>query len=227
MTQENESFPWFWDKKFNTDIFGDMGIGAMIVFIAMVLVAGIAASVIIQTANRLESQAMATGLETRGEVSSGIGVVDIEGHRSGSALNYLMISVRPRSASNAINLGTCYIEISDGNRKCVLTYLASEFHAKTEISGDMYQASFFDGLNATRFGVIVIEDADSSLSSTNPALTNGDQVRLTIDVSDCFGGGGLSSRTDVFGMVQPEEGCPGPFGFRTPFLNANTLYLVY
>jgi len=58
---------------------GDMGIGAMIVFIAMVLVAGIAASVLIQTANRLEIQAMKTGQETTEEVSTGIGVEDITG----------------------------------------------------------------------------------------------------------------------------------------------------
>ncbi|NHJ40547.1 MAG: hypothetical protein FK731_10990, partial [Asgard group archaeon] len=56
---------------------GSIGIGAMIVFIAMVLVAGIAASVLIQTSTTLESQAMATGRETTEEVSGGIAVFDI------------------------------------------------------------------------------------------------------------------------------------------------------
>ncbi|MCJ7696721.1 MAG: flagellin, partial [Thermoplasmata archaeon] len=63
------------------DDLGDMGIGAMIVFIAMVLVAGIAASVLIQTANRLEIQAMKTGQETTEEVATGIGVEDITGQK--------------------------------------------------------------------------------------------------------------------------------------------------
>ena len=61
---------------------GSIGIGAMIVFIAMVLVAGIAASVLIQTSTTLETQALATGSETTDEVSGGIAVFDVEGHVS-------------------------------------------------------------------------------------------------------------------------------------------------
>ena len=61
---------------------GSIGIGAMIVFIAMVLVAGIAASVLVQTANKLEMQAMETGSETTAEVATGIRVVDIEGEKT-------------------------------------------------------------------------------------------------------------------------------------------------
>ncbi len=46
-----------------------IGLGAMIVFIAMVLVAGIAASVIIQTSTDLEMQAISSGPETITDVA--------------------------------------------------------------------------------------------------------------------------------------------------------------
>ena len=58
---------------------GAIGIGAMIVFIAMVLVAGIAASVLISTSTNLEMQALKTGQENIAEVASGLRVESIEG----------------------------------------------------------------------------------------------------------------------------------------------------
>ena len=84
---------------------GSMGIGAMIIFIAMVLVAGIAASVLVQVANTLQMQALYTGQETIEEVATGIAVVDIEGHvaNATNGVDNITISVRGRAGSGVCN----------------------------------------------------------------------------------------------------------------------------
>jgi archaeal flagellin FlaB len=207
-------------KKLKADDIGDMGIGAMIVFIAMVLVAGIAASVLIQTANRLEIQAMQTGQETIGEVSTGLGVAAISGHRTDDGddnLDLMTIAIEPRSGSFSIDLEQTYIELSDSNEKVVLMYDITEFHDTAEINGSFYNTTYYDGLTSVEFGIIVLEDADGSLSNATPVVNKGDLVMLTVNLNQVFSGTtGLTTRTDVWGTIQPEEGAPAVFAFTTP-----------
>lgn len=212
----------------NKDV-GAIGIGAMIVFIAMVLIAGIAASVLISTANKLEIRAMQTGDETRAEVATGLAVVDIEGHKDAGGtdqLNYMSITVSPRAGSNDVDLSETFVEISDSSKKLVLKYDHQGFKNKTEINGDLFQSGFYTVLTAQEFGIIVLEDADSSCSYTTPVINRGDKVMLTISLTSCFSD--LAERVEVWGMIQPEEGAPGVFGFRTPLsLAGDTVFDLY
>jgi len=212
----------------NKDV-GAIGIGAMIVFIAMVLVAGIAASVLISTANKLEIRAMQTGDETRDEVSTGLAVVDVEAYKSGSVLTNMSITVRPRAGSDDIDLSETFVEISDSTTKHVLKYDHQGFKNKTEINGNLFTLSFYGFLDAQEFGIIVLEDADSSCSYTTPVINRGDKVMITINLERCFTtNSGLTERVDVWGMVQPEEGASAVFGFRTPIsLAGDTVFDLY
>jgi flagellin FlaB len=199
--------------KMEGNEFAAIGIGAMIVFIAMVLVAGIAASVLISTSTTLEMQALRTGQQTTAEVASGITVEGIEGSNTSGAITKLAIEIKPRAGSPDVDLGTTVIEISDSNIKYVLEYDSSTFTLSSNTNGSLFQAGFYPSGNpTTKFGVIVLQDADDSCISTNPIINFGDHVVLTVD--NAFGG--ISPRADVFGMVISEEGAPGIIGFRTP-----------
>jgi flagellin FlaB len=222
---------------------GAIGIGAMIVFIAMVLVAGIAASVLVQTANRLEIQAMTTGEETTAEVATGLRVVDIEGqkasryiNRSGTftwrnnTLHNMTITIAPRAGSNDIDLSKTILEISNSTVKCILNYTSdagNRFAAQPAAAGVFSTTdtgSVFDN-PANAFSIIELEDADSSCSETTPVINRGDKVMLCVNLTACFQS--LSTRTDVWGMVIPEEGSSGMFSFRTPASYTDTVYDLY
>jgi flagellin FlaB len=210
-------------KMLKEDDIGDMGIGAMIVFIAMVLVAGIAASVLIQTANRLEIQAMKTGQQTTNEVATGIGVEDITGEVNAGAIRNVAITVGPRSGSMDIDLSNTVIEISNSASKYILAYNQADWVAAPAAAGVFATVAF--PLATNQFGVIVLEDADGSCLAANPVINRGDHVLLTLSSLTIFGG--LTQRTDIWGRVIPENGAPGVFAFRTPASYSEIVYDLY
>jgi len=61
----------------NRDDAGAIGIGAMIVFIALILVAAVASAVIIQTAEKLQQNAQQTGDDTTEEIGGKISILTI------------------------------------------------------------------------------------------------------------------------------------------------------
>ena len=59
----------------NNDELAAIGIGAMIVFIALILVAAVAAAVIIQTAEKLQQNAQAAGDDTQEQMSTKVTLI--------------------------------------------------------------------------------------------------------------------------------------------------------
>ncbi len=213
---------------------GSIGIGAMIVFIAMVLVAGIAASVLIQTANRLETQAMKTGAETTAEVATGIQVFDIEGYCHGSGatrdIKWMAIGIKPRAGSASIDLSNTVIELSDSATKLLLSYNSADTQnfasAVSSTNGRIFSNwTITWDMDNEEFGIIVLEDADTSISVTTPVINRGDSVLLCVNTTACFSG--IDPRDDVWGQIIPEEGAFGPFSFRVPSSLSDTVYDLY
>jgi flagellin FlaB len=209
---------------------GDMGIGAMIVFIAMVLVAGIAASVLVQTANKLEIQAMTTGSQTTEEVATGLAVIDIEGKTENYIVKNMTITVKARAGSGDIDLSQTVIEISDGTTKVLLSWNSTALwnsNTTLDADGNVFNTGAWNETNE-EFGFIVLNDADGSFTTSTPVLNRGDIVMLSISCTSCFtSSGGLDPRDDIWGMVIPEEGSQGIFAFTVPASLSETVYDFY
>jgi flagellin FlaB len=215
-------------KLFKKNETASIGIGAMIVFIAMVLVAGIAASVLIQTSTTLESQAMATGTQTTQEVAGGIAVFGIEG-RVATDIEALAITVRPRAGSPNIDLNQTVLLLSNGAKKVLLTYhynyanTTCHFNATVGADGDIFGFNYSD-LTSEQFGILVLNDPDTSASRYSPVINRGDKVILFVDTNECFSN--IAERTDVFGYIYPEHGSPGVISFRTPASYSDVIYAL-
>ncbi|MBU0497017.1 MAG: flagellin [Candidatus Thermoplasmatota archaeon] len=196
-----------------------IGIGALIVFIAMILVAGISASVIIQTMNTLQEQAFITGEETLRDVSSGLEVTIVSGYANSTHITQLAIFITPIAASTEIDLRYSYISLTDSSTKVVLNYTASCFSAS--VSGGLFSTINASNLSATTYGVVVIRDVDSSCSASTPIINERDLVVLLLNATACFSG--ISTRTKVVGTVFPEYGISGVIGFSTPNTYIDTI----
>ena len=196
-----------------------IGIGSLIIFIAMILVAGIAASVIMQTMNTLEQQAMQTGQETMKDISSGVKVTHVTGYSNSSKINQLAIFLTPSAASEGIDLTYTYISLSDTTKQVILSYSSSCF--SSSVSSGLFGTLNASNLTSTTYGIMVIRDVDSSCTSTIPNINSDDLVVLLVNTSKCFSG--ISTRTEVFGDVIPEQGITGVIVFTTPSSYVDTI----
>ncbi len=80
---------------------GSIGIGAMIVFIALILVAAVASTIIIKTAEELQQNAESTSDDTRKEISGKINVLQVivNGTTSADAIDSLVVTAKVASGS--------------------------------------------------------------------------------------------------------------------------------
>ncbi len=105
---------------------GDVGIGTLIIFIAMVLVAAVAAAVLIQTSGVLQQKAQQTGKEATAEVSSNLKIVNVVGTRANSALTTpvgtLDIAVELSAGGSTIDFNQVVIKYLNETTPVTLNY---------------------------------------------------------------------------------------------------------
>ncbi|MFA4957002.1 MAG: archaellin/type IV pilin N-terminal domain-containing protein [Candidatus Methanoperedens sp.] len=104
----------------------DVGIGTLIIFIAMVLVAAVAAAVLIQTSGILQQKAQQTGKEATAEVSSNLKIVSVVGNVSGSTIDYLTVLAELSAGGNPIDINTTKFKYIDNTTANFITVTYTE-----------------------------------------------------------------------------------------------------
>jgi archaeal flagellin FlaB len=207
-------------RKIRHDTQAAIGIGTLIVFIAMILVAAVAASVIIQTSENLQNRAKAVGKQTIREVSSGMNIVDLTGYTDAdkTKIEYLALTIRPRAGSYDLDLNETLVYLQHDN----LTVLSLCFANGTDgVTNSVSSDGIFHSLNhsvltSVNYGVIAIRDQDNSILNSYGIGTN-DLAIVIINLSAAFSdSGGLEPSEEFYGRLVPEVGSAGIFMVSAP-----------
>jgi flagellin FlaB len=177
----------------------EVGVGTLIVFIAMVLVAAVAAAVLINTTGTLQQRAQSTGKEATQEVSSNLKVLNVYGSRADatSDLNAIKIAVQLSAGALPMDLQQLIIRYSDGvNAPANLVWETYD--------GDTTDATFFQ-VDKIR-GDLAGTDGDSVMQA-------GDLVELIFEIA---AGDEIEERSSVAISLIPESGSAVAADFSTP-----------
>jgi len=187
----------------------DMGIGTMIIFIAMVIVAAVAATLLISTASLVQQQAQHTGEVALADVSTGFQVVNIQGDQGNpvsGAIQSIDMKLELQAGSPDINMTQVVIEITDMNVDATL-----DFDATTA--------------DATHYTVENLRDPTGTYSATAPIVSGGGLIKVHIDSHSL--GMDLGTQSHVEIKIIPKHGVPTFETFDTPAVYATEFITLY
>jgi archaellin len=153
---------------------GEMGVGTLIIFIALLLVAAVAAGVLIQTAGSLQQKALSTGTQATGQISTNAQVVEVSAEDGTSSMNNFSIIMKLAPGSDPIELDTVTLSFNLNNATQTLTANTTIASGSTTQFGVEYLQQ---GTNYQQ-GVMVRGDVIRINFLSSRAVTNGEDVRV-------------------------------------------------
>jgi len=180
------------DMKIKTSNKGIMGIGTLIIFIAIIIVSAIAAAVFIGSGASMEQRTLAAQKGTEQEVTTGVVVVNIVGldARNDSNIEVLEVMMRLRSGSDPINLNTTVFTIDTQQSTQIIKYGGNGTASRSQ-----YNVTFFQ----------------TGVNHKPGYITLGDTAKATLMLSDP-----ITEHEEVTFQVVPRVGGVRRHVFRTP-----------
>ncbi len=176
---------------------GEFGIGSLIMFIAMIIVAAVTATLLINTSYQLQQQAQSTSQEAMQDVSTGLKVISMGGYRYNSTwgtempyhskLDWITLKVTLIAGSPPVNISEIILVVTDGYTVATLSYDPSaSFTAGAHppaLGNDQFGATLIRNLPPTETGLITQGDiAELFFNATEIGLNLQPQSQLSVKI---------------------------------------------
>lgn len=186
------------------DDHAEVGVGTLIVFIGMVLVATVAASILLHTMGDLTETADRTGRDAVREVSSNVEVRGVYGNVTDGRVTNVTVYLALGPGSDAVDLSTVRIRHSDGTNP----------------------VKHFAQTNTGEPDCIHYRTLWKRGAGTNSVMEAGDLVAAILDLGDCGAAYKLEPRVPVELRLVPEAGGQVTADFRTPNTYGTSAYVT-
>ena len=184
----------------------DMGIGTLIIFIAMILVAAIAAGVLIQTATSLQNRALLTGDRTRAQVSTAMLYLTAyaeDGSTSDKTLADFFFNAKLAPGSDAIKLEDGLFDFSLQDVSANLVFVGGTEATRNCTRGATPEESGYWTNQTTGLGNFSVEYLVKSNDHKDGYLQRGDVVKFCMQAPR-----NVSADEDIYVSFIPMVGNP-------------------
>ncbi len=157
------------------------GIGTLIIFIAMILVAAVAAGVLIQTASSLQSKSLDVGRQSQEKITTDVEVVqvysnDTDDNVINGTIDRMTMVIRLGSGSAPINLNDLIIKMDTQAGSQTVQY--SQAGPANEINYTVTYIS--NGGTAAADGYLSVGDLASIIFTTSNTVNEGETATLRL-----------------------------------------------
>lgn len=163
---------------------GQVGVGILVLFVAMIIVSAVAAGVIVNMAGKLGDRAQEAGNEAVGQITEGIQVQDrtcvVSANPTG--VDEAWVHVRLRPGGTSVNMSNATVLYTDGDVHAELALGNDTANATqyTLVDDDEHVRTLTNTSRMIRMRLDVAEIRGSRLNGTRAPLENGDEATITV-----------------------------------------------
>jgi flagellin FlaB len=148
---------------------GESGVGTLIIFIAMLLVAAIAAGVLIQTTGSLQNKALITGQQAKAQISTHVDILSMTGtNGSDSIVENVSILAKLSAGSESIDFSELVLVVDTPSSSETFRY------------GNGFRVSYLQNGTEHQNGYLKLGDVSQLDFDLNTKFNEGQTVRLDL-----------------------------------------------